>query len=130
MNWLQRLMSGRYGLDQLNYGLLFLGMGLTLFGRLLKMPALTMLSYVPYLLLLFRMFSRNHNKRRMENNRFFKVWFPVKQWFQRAAQRGREREHFRFYHCPKCHILIKVPKGRGKIKIKCPKCAHSFMKKT
>ena len=130
MNWLSNFMTGRYGTDQLSLALLILGMILTVLGSLFKIPWLTILSYLPFLLCLFRIFSRNVNKRRMENNKFFKLWFPIKQWFSRLRHRMKYEKNYRFYKCPKCKILVKVPRNRGKIKIKCPKCSAEFVKKT
>ena len=130
MNWFSNFMAGRYGTDQLSLALLVLGMILTVLGNVLKIPWLTILSYVPFLLCLFRIFSRNVNKRRMENNKFFKLWFPVKQRFSRLSHRMKDEKNYRFYKCPKCKILVKVPRNRGKIKIKCPKCSAEFIKKT
>lgn len=130
MNWLNNFMAGRYGTDQLSLALLILGMILTVLGNLFQIPWLTILSYLPFLLCLFRIFSRNVNKRRMENNKFFKLWFPVKQRLFRLRHRMKDEKNYRFYKCPKCRILVKVPRDRGKIKIKCPKCSAEFIKKT
>ena len=57
MNWLSNFMTGRYGTDQLSLALLILGMILTVLGSLFKIPWLTILSYLPFLLCLFRIFS-------------------------------------------------------------------------
>lgn len=130
MNWLSNFMEGRYGIDQLSWALLILGMLLTVLGKIFHAPWLTVLSYLPFLLCVFRFFSRNGNRRRMENNRFFHLWFPVKQWFCRLRHRMQDEKLYRFYRCPQCKVLVKVPKNRGKIKIKCPKCSVEFIKKT
>ena len=64
MNWLSNFMTGRYGTDQLSLALLILGMILTVLGSLFKIPWLTILSYLPFLLCLFRIFSRNVKDRK------------------------------------------------------------------
>ena len=113
-----RFMYGRYGPDQLNTALLILGAVLSVVGMLLSAPFLTVLSYAPLGWLLFRMFSRNVNRRRLENQKFL-------QFFARL----RDREN-RYFACPRCHQLVRVPRGKGKINIHCPKCGHQFVKKT
>ena len=113
-----RFMYGRYGPDQLNTALLVLGAVLAVLGMITSLPLLTVLSYVPLGWLLFRMFSRNHNRRRLENQKFL-------QFFARL----KDRES-RYYACPRCHQTVRVPRGKGKINIHCPKCGHQFVKKT
>ncbi len=130
MNWMQRFMAGRYGTDQLSFALLLLGMILTMVANRLRMPFLMILSYIPFVLCLYRIFSRNINRRQMENNRFFKLWFPWKKRITEGINRQKASKYFRFYKCPNCKIRVKVPKNRGKIKIKCPKCRQEFIRKT
>ncbi|MBO2527292.1 MAG: hypothetical protein CW335_03815, partial [Clostridiales bacterium] len=67
---------------------------------------------------LFRTFSRNIYTRQKENRRFRQLW-----------TRLRDRKN-RYYRCPKCRQTVRVPKGRGKISIRCPKCGEKFIKKT
>ncbi|MDO4489535.1 MAG: hypothetical protein Q4B85_00455 [Lachnospiraceae bacterium] len=131
MNWLkynlQRLMQGRYGVDSL--GRFCLGASvllLLLSGLLVRVPVLGSLTNTAGLLLLFytyfRMFSRNIPKRYEENRRFQKKY----NLFSRAAG---DKTH-RYYRCSCCGQTIRVPKGKGRIQITCPKCRNSFVKKT
>ncbi len=113
-----RFMYGRYGPDQLNNVMLILGVALAVIGMLFSLPLLTVLSYVPLGFCLYRMFSRNANRRRLENQRFMQL-----------LNRLRDRES-RYYSCPRCHQTVRVPRGRGKINIHCPKCGNQFIKKT
>ncbi len=113
-----RFMYGRYGPDQLNNALLILGASMAVIGMLFSLPVLTVLSYLPLGLCIFRMFSRNANRRRLENQRFMQL-----------LNRLRDRDS-RYYSCPRCHQTVRVPRGRGKINIHCPKCGNQFVKKT
>lgn len=113
-----RFMYGRYGTDQLNYALLLTGAALAVVGMLLTLPVLTVLSYFPLGYVLFRMFSRNVNRRRLENQRFV-------QFFSRLRDRKS-----RYFSCPRCRQAVRVPRGRGKINIHCPKCGNQFIRKT
>ena len=118
----RRFMTGRYGTDKLNNLLLGLGLAtcfLNLFmGNTIVGWILTVLSYSFMLLALFRCFSRNTYKRYRENRKYLLF-----------VERIRDREH-KFFSCPRCRQTVRVPRGRGKIAITCPKCKEKFTKKT
>ena len=135
MNWLRRMMMGRYGNDQLGnflfvtYLLLFVLQ--LIFRTTVVGPVLILLSYFLIILYFFRCLSRNIYKRQMENQKFLKAWNPVKNYFKFWRLRIKERSGTKkLYRCPKCHQTIRVPKGRGKIAISCHKCRFEFIKKT
>ena len=112
-------MAGRYGgADKLNMVILAVGVVLSLVGAVVRVPVLTLLAYLPMAWVLFRCLSRNTYKRYEENRKFL-------QFFDRL----KDRDH-RYYRCPKCRQLVRVPKGKGKISITCPKCRERFVKKT
>ncbi len=120
--WFRRFMQGRYGTDKLNMVILGAGLVVCLVGMFVPMPslrlAMTLLSYGLMGWALFRTFSRNTYKRYQENRRYF-LWL----------QRIRDRQH-RYYDCPRCRQQVRVPRGKGKIAITCPKCKEKFVKKT
>ena len=113
-----RFMYGRYGTDKLNMALLILGVVLTLLGSITNLYALGVLAYLPLIAVLYRMFSRNITRRQRENQRF-------NQFFIRIKDRNS-----RYFSCPRCHQTVRVPRGRGKINIHCPKCGNYFVKKS
>ena len=113
-----RFMYGRYGTDQLNNALLILGVALTVLGWFCSTAFLTVLSYIPLALVIYRMFSRDVNRRRKENQKFL-------QFFARLKDRDS-----RYFSCPRCRQTVRVPRHRGKINIHCPKCGNQFIKKT
>ena len=119
---LQRFMMGRYGTDKLNMVLLCIGLAFTIANIFATTPwlviSLTLGSYFFLGISIFRTFSRNTYKRYRENQRFL-LFF----------QKLRDRQH-RYYHCPRCRQQIRVPRGKGKIAITCPKCKEKFIKKT
>jgi hypothetical protein len=67
---------------------------------------------------IFRTFSRNTYKRYQENRKYLML-----------VQRLKDREH-RYFDCPRCHQQVRVPRGKGKIAISCPKCKEKFIRKT
>lgn len=130
MNWLRKMMTGRYGPDQLSTAFLITAMALTLLGSILRFPVLSILSYLPLLAAILRIFSKNIGKRYQENVRFLSVWHRITGWFRGLKAQAAQRKTHRFYHCPKCKHKLRVPRGKGKIKIRCPKCGEEFIKKT
>lgn len=130
MNFLRRMMTGRYGNDQLNSAILVAGVIACLIEWL---TGWRLLSYVMLALLAicyFRMFSRNINARYQENQKFLHVWNPMKSKITGAKARFQDRKVHAYFKCPKCSNRLRVPKGRGKINITCPHCKTQFIKKT
>ena len=119
---LQRFMLGRYGTDKLNMWILGAGLVLCLLTMFIPVPladlVLTMTSYVLMFWALGRTFSRNTYKRYQENRKFLLL-----------LERLKDRQH-RHYSCPKCHQPVRVPRGKGKIAITCPKCGEKFIRKS
>ena len=119
---LRSFMAGRYGTDKLNMYILGLGMILCLLSIFIPVALvnliLTTLSYALMIWAIFRSFSRNTYKRYEENRKFLRICEQVK-----------DREH-RYFNCPRCRQRVRVPRGKGKISITCPKCKEKFVKKT
>ena len=121
-NKLRQFMAGRYGTDKLNTCILVLGVIVSIVAAILRNPWLTLVfatfSYVLMFWAIFRTFSRNTYKRYQENRRFLML-----------LDRIKDRQH-RYYSCPRCRQPVRVPRGKGKIAITCPKCKEKFIKKT
>ena len=124
---LRRFMYGRCGVDQLNLSLLVAVVVLSIASVILSLVGgvgafiamlFNFISYLVMLWYLFRFFSKNLEKRIMENRRYL----------SRLAQ-IRDHQN-RYYRCPNCKQTVRVPRGRGKICIKCPKCSEKFVRKT
>ena len=119
---LSRFMAGRYGNDKLNNAILGVGVVLCLVSMFIRNPLvkliLTLLAFGLLFWANFRTFSRNTYKRYQENRRYL-----------RFRDQLRDRQH-RYYTCPRCKQTVRVPRGKGKIAITCPKCGERFVKKT
>ena len=113
---LRRFMYGRYGADQL--GLALMVLGILLFVAGLRLPLLTIPAYAVLIFYIYRCYSKNIPQRRKENEWFLRVTAPI-----------RDRQH-RYFRCPGCRQMVRVPRGKGRIKIGCPKCGRKFEKKT
>lgn len=129
MDWLRRVMNGRYGVDQLSIALLVISVILTIVGIFPKTHVFSTLTLIPLLLCYFRTFSRNIKKRYDENQKFLAFWNPIRNTFTKKIERSKDKTH-RYFKCPKCGKIIRVPKGKGKICITCPICKEEFIRKS
>ena len=118
----RHFMLGRYGTDKLNMAILGAGVICSLVVMFVRLPLLDLLlTVVSYGLMgwaIFRMLSRNTYKRYQENRKYLRI-----------LDRLKDKEH-RYFDCPRCRQPVRVPKGKGKIAITCPKCKEKFIKKT
>lgn len=131
---LARFMYGRNGSDQLNTALLAVYLILCLLRALLIRSAAAVAVFNILLLLtaalvLFRIFSRNLTKRRAENARFLSWWSPIRGRLAGRIQRSRDKEH-KYFTCKRCKTICRVPVGKGRIEITCPKCGGKIMGKS
>ena len=119
---LRSFMAGRYGTDRLNMVILCTGLVASILSGLVKVPPLNLifwlLSYGLMIWAIWRTLSRNTYKRYQENRKFLQIF-----------DRLKDRQH-RYFDCPKCHQTVRVPRGKGKISISCPRCREKFVKKT
>ncbi|MCI5621901.1 MAG: hypothetical protein MR355_10145 [Lachnospiraceae bacterium] len=127
---LQRFMAGRYGVDQLNrfyIGLTFVLLILSMVTRfsLLYLVALALLIYSYY-----RMFSKNVSKMYAQNQKFLNMRYRAVAKWNKTRNHMKQRKVYRFYKCPSCKQKVRVPKGKGRICITCPKCRTEFVKKS
>ena len=130
---LARFMAGRNGVDQLGRAVMFgtliiLLVSMFTHGRLSSFLFILVLAGIVYMY--FRMFSRNVAKRRAENAKYIRKTYSIRMWFRSLGERWRQRREYKFFRCPGCGTLLRVPKGKGKIKIVCRKCGNSFIKHT
>ena len=119
---MHRFMEGRYGTDKLNMAILVLALVISVLALVLSFPPVSLILHLAaYALLgiaLFRSFSRNIYRRYRENLRYLML-----------VDRFKDKEH-KYFVCPKCRQPVRVPKGKGKIAITCPKCKEKFIRKT
>ena len=90
---------------------------------------LSALSLLTAVLMLYRMFSKNLPKRREENARFLNWWLPKKNRLAASRQRRLDKEH-KYFSCKNCKAICRVPAGKGKIEITCPRCGQKISGKS
>lgn len=119
---MRRFMVGRYGSDKLNTALLMTGVVICLISAIVPFAIVKLIAMALCYGLMFwaisRMLSRNTYKRYQENRKYLQF-----------IERIKDRQH-RYYDCPRCRQQVRVPRGKGKISITCPKCKEKFIRKT
>ena len=131
-----RFMMGRYGQDQLNRllsitGLIILVVSVVIVRFIPRLSSVLWIAAVALIVICYwRMFSRNIAARSAENQRYltFRYKFAVEK--QRRAERAAQSKDYKFFKCPKCGVLNRIPKGQGKIEITCPRCGEKFIRKS
>ena len=127
---MQRFMAGRYGNDQLNQFIFIVSIISMVLEIITRQSLFYTLTLVLLILAYVRVFSRNINKRYEENMKFLQKKDAILNKFRKQKYYAAQRRNFHIYTCPQCKQKIRIPKGKGKISITCPKCRTSFIKKS
>ena len=125
-----RFMYGRYGVDSLGKFLVALAFLTIILGNITDRGLFSMVSWVVLIYAYSRIFSKNIYKRAAENQLFLSKTATIRTWFYKQKNMFAQRKTHRIYKCPTCKQKIRVPKGKGRIEIRCPKCNTKFIKTT
>lgn len=130
-----KFMQGRYGVDgfaRFTMGVALVCIVVSVFfqkgstaGALLNTLGLAAIIYT-----YFRILSRNVSKRYAENQKYLSMTSKLRQSFNREKSMMQQRKTHHIYTCPSCGQKIRIPRGKGKIEIDCPKCHTKFIKKS
>ena len=123
-------MQGRYGYDELSRFLTIGGLIVLIVSRLLGFFPLYYIAFAAIIWSSIRMYSKNIAKRQKERAWYLKQKNKVAGVFSLTKRRWQDRKTHRYFRCPRCGTVMRVPKGKGKIKITCPKCGQETYKKS
>lgn len=130
MEWLKKFMTGRYGLDQLGLSLFVLIFILSIISGFTHSIIFTVCTFILIYYFYFRLLSKNHYKRQQENFKFLRIWSPIQKRLNRYMKQFKERKQYKYFTCSSCRQTLRVPRGKGKICITCPKCKNELHKRT
>ena len=119
-------MYGRYGVDSLYYGLFSLYIILFVINLLVRSRILTAIMWVPLVIIVLRIMSKNHAARRRENELYMKVTRPFKAFFTTNYRRIKDIRSKRYRTCKRCKAVVRLPIKKGTHTVKCPKCHNEF----
>jgi predicted membrane protein len=126
----RQFMVGRYGMDQLGQFLLWIGVIIMLLSTFLANAILSAVSFILLILCYIRMFSKDTGRRYGENQKYLVHKEKFLGFFKNFKSRREKNKNYHIYSCPTCKQKIRIPKGKGKICITCPKCHAEFIRKS
>ena len=125
-----RFMYGRYGVDSFGKFTIWGSLILMLIAGWTHRGILSLLAWAGIIYSYFRMFSKNTYKRAAENQKYLQMTRGIRTFFYRQRNMITQRKTHHIYKCPSCKQKSRVPKGKGKIEIRCPKCNTRFIKRS
>lgn len=130
----RKFMIGRYGMDQL--GRFLTGAVLALCVVRIFLPFFLLrritgiLIWAGVIIFYLRFFSRDIGKRYKENEVYLRYQFYVTEKWRKWRFQFEERRKYHIFRCPGCGQKVRIPRGRGRVSIHCPKCGRDFIKKS
>jgi len=122
-------MSGRHGVDPLSVLLVWVGLGLYVLSAVFNLGIISLLSLALYVYTVFRMFSRNEEKRSSENRRYLAFKGKITTGVKQARTRFKNRKQYKYFRCPNCKAWLRLPRGAGVVTVTCGRCHNSFTQK-
>ena len=129
-DFLRKFLYGRYGVDQFSTALVIGSVVLSLLYTISHVRLFYLVSSVLIVYALFRIFSKNFANRQKENLAWLNFSNKGKKASKKYVRRIKDLPHYKYYNCMNCKQTIRVPRGKGRVEIRCPKCGYSFRSKT
>ncbi len=126
----QHFMTGRYGADDLSRVYIIATLVIFVISLISGWGILYWIGLALMIYAYWRMLSRNVSKRYEENQKYLNARYQAAVKWNARKKRWAQRGTYRFYKCPQCRQMVRVPRGKGKICITCPKCRTEFIKKS
>lgn len=125
-----RFMQGRYGVDTLSRFMMVVALICVVVASFTGSSLLSFAGFALLIYIYFRMFSRDISRRYEENQKFLQSTSRIRDRFHREKYLMEQRKTNHIYTCSQCGQKIRIPKGKGKIEITCPKCHNKFIKRS
>ena len=127
---LARFMQGRHGADNLGMFTLVAGLIVSLLGNFTGIGLFSLVGFGLYVCTVFRMLSRNHEKRIAENRKYIDLTSNWKSKSSQFVKRMKNRRDYKYFRCPNCKVLLRLKRGCGEKEITCVRCQHKFKQKS
>lgn len=127
---LARFMYGRYGVDSFSQCLMWIAIIGFLLSNFRWGRGFYFIGFAAMVYATVRIFSKNTYKRAAENQKFLQRTSKIRSFFQQKKWAMMQKKSYHIYKCPSCKQKIRIPRGKGKIEISCPKCRTKFIKRS
>ena len=125
-----KFMQGRYGVDNLSRFLSGVLLVFIILGMFIRIPFSGLITLVVLVILYWRMFSRDIPRRYAENQKFLQIKDKLFGRFSNFGSNMSQLKDYHIYKCPRCNQKIRIPRGKGHIIVRCPRCGFEFHKKS
>ena len=122
-------MYGRNGSDNLGRLCMWGGLAVLIAASATGIGLLTYIAFAMYFYSLFRIFSRNVEKRRQENQKYLNATASLRRDIKQRMNPLRNFRQYKYFRCPECRSYLKLPRGVGEVTVTCGKCKKQFRKK-
>ena len=129
-NFNRKLKGGKLSLDELSLFLIVVAVVIIILIVLLRLNRFAFIAWIPLLFSYWRTFSKNRMQRAKENQIFIKRYYPISSYVKNTYRRLLSKKDHHYFSCTKCQSSLRIPKKTGHIKVTCPRCNYSFIKKT
>lgn len=155
-DWLERFMMGRYGVDQFSRFLNTISLILLVVSIFVKIDIILWVAIVVMVYSYYRILSRNTGKRMVENDKFLDIMgkitrgrfggrygggynqggynqyggYDQQNTYNNRRYHQEQKKIYKYFDCPQCKQKVRVPRGKGKICITCPKCRMEFVRRS
>lgn len=119
-------MKERYGTDEFSKFLLIVTLILYIMSLIIRNAVFYWLSVISLVWCWYRMLSKDFKKRSAENRRYLAFSAEIKKFLKKQKEHFNGRKDYRYFKCPGCGQEVRVPKGKGHIRITCPRCHTQF----
>lgn len=133
---IQKFMIGRYGMDQLWRALLIFYLISIIITNIvyrfskIAYYSLSVMSFAIFIYAIFRVFSKNIEARRKENQDWLRITGSIRQKFMFQKEKAKQRKTHKFVKCGQCKKTLRLPKHKGKLNVTCPHCHNNFVVNT
>ena len=122
----QEWFRGRQGPDDLANFIVYVCLILVIINLFVNATWLSLVACVLLAYAIFRMCSKNLPARMKENAAFLKALGPLRPWYQHPKEAFAEAKQYKHVKCKECGQRLRVPRGKGKIRVTCTKCRAKF----
>ncbi len=119
----RQFFQGRYGSDNLGRTISMVALVVYFIGMLLKNELLMTIAMAGIFYSTYRMLSKDFWSRSAENKKYL-------DFLNLNKMRFEQRKTHRIFKCKGCGKNIRVPKGKGKIEVRCPNCGNRSIHRT
>lgn len=123
---LHAFMRGRNGADELAVAIVVLALILSVIDMFVRWTPLTVLVFLLFAYAVFRTLSPDVRARRGENEAFVDIIGPIRPWLRDPRAAFNENRQYKHATCPNCHQRVRIPRGKGHVRVTCPQCRQKF----